>query len=380
MIYIICFTFSCFIAYCSSFFNKHSGKLILLVGFLVTCLLAGLRSVNIGTDIQWYALPLFNNAVSCDSIFELTQTSWLAPNLAYIYASNIEPMFLFVTYLLAKTGFGFNFYLFIIQLLIEIPLFLALMKFCKQRNTNFALVAALLYFSCFIFNYSLNLMRQFIATSFFILSFTYFRDRKYVRFLFLFLISLTFHRSAIICLSLILIYVIVTANFFNNLNNKTKFLILFLFLAISLIFILYGTKFLYFFLVKIGSKYASYLDGSVAFSINQFIVRLPLIIFYLIYFKKISVKNSRLYFFFLAALFLDLVVSQLSTLGNAYRLSYYFMSFNLLAVFYFFQICNKKKVLICFLLFIIYCVVYWIYYFYLGNSGETLPYKFFWSV
>lgn len=379
MIYLVCFTISTFFGYFARFFNKKSSKIILFVGFLLTCILAGIRALDIGTDIDWYALPLFNASLEVGSIFELTQTSWLAPNNAYIYASNIEPLYLLLTFIVAKSGLSFNFLLFLIQLLIEIPLYIAVVKLSKKNNSYLGYIAVFFYFCCFSFNYSLNLMRQYIATSFVILSFIYFISNKYWKSLLVFVVAFLFHKSSLICLVIPILYIFFNSKFFSRFSDGLKFGITFGLFFISLVCVLFGTKFLYEILLQMNNRYASYLSGNITFSLNQILIRAPLIVGYLVSYKNLIKMSSKYYFFFLFLLLFDLTVSQLSSLQNAYRLSYYFMSFNILAVFFFFAYNKSQYIKLYLLVFVIYCVVYWLYFFYFGNSGETLPFKFFWE-
>ena len=194
-----------------------------------------------------------------------------------------------------------------------------------------------------------------------------------------FVVAFLFHKSSLICLVIPILYIFFNSKFFSRFSDGLKFGITFGLFFISLVCVLFGTKFLYEILLQMNNRYASYLSGNITFSLNQILIRAPLIVGYLVSYKNLIKMSSKYYFFFLFLLLFDLTVSQLSSLQNAYRLSYYFMSFNILAVFFFFAYNKSQYIKLYLLVFVIYCVVYWLYFFYFGNSGETLPFKFFWE-
>lgn len=379
MIYLISFGISIFFIWLAKFFEKKLRFLFLIIGILITCVLAGLRSSTVGTDINWYALPLYNNALRATDFSSFYNSTYFPPNQYLSYAKDIEIIYLLSVYACAKLNFGLNGLLFISQLLIEIPLIIALYINTNNKKNYFSILCALLFFYFISFNRSLNLMRQFIACSFFILSFTLLLRKKIVLCILLFVIAVLFHNSILFCLIIPILYLLFTNKFYMAFNHTLRCLLIVLFFAFLFILILFGSSIIASLLNTIGSQYASYITGDLHFSVNQIIIRLPLIIIFLISSRDIFEYSSKKYYFYLSILLLDLCVSQLSTIGNAYRISYYFLFFDVLFIESAFDALSGRKKIFVFMLLLVYCLVFWIFFIYNENSGETIPFNFYWE-
>lgn len=379
MIYVISFGISIFFVWLAQFFEKKLRFIFLVAGILVTCILSGLRSSTVGTDISWYALPLYNNALRASDFFDFYNSTYFPPNQYLSYAKDIEALYLILVYTCAKLNFGLNGLLFITQLLIEIPLIFALYLNTNSRNRYFSIICALLFFYFISFNRSLNLMRQFIACSFFILSFTLLLKKKFIFCLLFFIVAILFHNSILFCLIIPVLYLLFTNKFFMSFNHTlrcTLIMVAFIFLFCLIVF---GSSIIASILNIIGSQYASYITGELQFSINQIIIRFPLIVVFLISSKELFRYSPKKYYFYLSILLLDLCVSQFSTIGNAYRISYYFLFFDVLFIGSTFNTLSGKKKILVFIFLLLYCIVFWIFFIYNENSGETIPFKFYWE-
>lgn len=116
------------------------------------CLLASLRGLNIGTDTDGYPLDYFTVSQNEDliSIFEGFGGT----------ISSVEPLFVMLTWIITRLTGSFQVLLFVIQLLTVIPIILTV-RAVSPRHIGFGVVM----YSLLFFAYSLNAMRQSIATA-----------------------------------------------------------------------------------------------------------------------------------------------------------------------------------------------------------------------
>ena len=54
--------------------KKPSGKMIVLIGLLIPCILAGIRNISVGTDTSGYVLNVYKIAISEQNIIEYFKT------------------------------------------------------------------------------------------------------------------------------------------------------------------------------------------------------------------------------------------------------------------------------------------------------------------
>lgn len=382
-IYLICFAVSCLFFKMSELSkNRIKYNMFTIIGLLIPCILAGLRSDTIGTDVHVYVKPMFEAACSASSFFEYQNVGWIA-SWTYMYVHEIEIGFSLFVYIIAKVFGNISVLLTCIQLLIIIPFYKGLSYFRKELS----IWLCMLIFYLMNYNVTLNMMRQWIAMALLFYGFRYVVERKPLNYIIVVLISMMFHNSAMIGVLFYLIYSFIYSNkkgknikilignkkytFVGKLN---KVIIIFIgfclaLLSINIIIIL---------LNQIGlNKYSSYINGDLYLLPIQILLRLPFIIVIIFNWKRYSEKYNISYYL-LTMMMIDLLISQLGSISHySWRISTYFSLFNCLS---YCSICffSKKKFTRASykLLLILYLIVYWVYYFVLQGIHETVPYIF----
>ncbi len=384
MIYLIIFIVSCLLIIISGLFknNKFFSKLLLMVGILLPCLLAGLRHYTVGTDVKGYVYPMYQFAVSSTNFKNYLSNHWTI-SWQIKSVSKYEIGFSALIYIIGKITNNFQVLLFFIQLLMVIPIYFGIKKI--NDNPKFISFGILVYYFM-LYHVSLNIVRQFLSIGFiFYGSCCLLKDNNYKKFIMMLLIGSLFHSSAIMGIVLLIIYfllnnrkelkkVVVIANHKIPIQKVISFIII----IISTILV-FNPNLLIKALQLIGlKKYISYINGDVTFSLKTFIFRLPILLLLLANFKRFldSDKNS---YFYVAVFCLDIIVSQfVSVSAYAQRISYIFQTFNLILVPKLCELYNKKNIKkIIVVLVIAYLCYYWNYQFIKYNRGETYPYIYF---
>lgn len=165
-----------------------------LLAVLPPILIAGLRDSTVGTDMEVYILPLFEGQVSSQQEFG-----------SFIDSNDLEILYLVLNFVVAKiTDYPFVLLL-LIHTLIIIPLYITAMKWREHLSP----VLFMFVFYMIFFQESLSIVRQSIALSFSLLAFTAFLENRYIKFFVYAIIAFLFHQTAVIALSLPLIYLAV---------------------------------------------------------------------------------------------------------------------------------------------------------------------------
>jgi hypothetical protein len=210
MIYITNFFVALGLFHASGKNQKHLRIFLIVLAVFILCLLAGLRSTSIGIDVDFYVtnnIPLAKK-VSLNEFLQLN-------------SSTTEVGFYFFLYISAAHSTGTFLPLFTIHLLIIVPL--AISCYLLKKDIDIPAFWCLFLFS--LYNTTLCLMRQSIASSFLLLGMTLiyqakrqpnqgnkitqFRRKKtynkkeFIWGIFFLLISTLFHTSALIYIVLI---------------------------------------------------------------------------------------------------------------------------------------------------------------------------------
>lgn len=355
--YVICFIISAIFAllskYCFRKNNNNLGKIFLILSFLGPCVLAGLRSIMVGTDVTVYVTGLYNSSIQSSNIFN------------FLGNIDIEYGFALLVYLSSKFG-DIHFCLFFIELFVVFPICIYIYK-CRNEKSIFL---SLLIFLLVIYCSSLNLMRQSIAISFVILSTYYFKNEKYFKTFLLFLLSLSFHyTSAVAILIYIMIYIINKTQ-----KNKLSYLLL-ITVAICLIpFILDN-------ILALLPKYSRYLTRENTLSMSDILMSSIKKIFWIVlllitYRSKTNTKNEKKELL----LSIMLLISDYSLFlcnikfSSAGRLGYYFLYY---AYFIFIPLISnafiQKKLVNIFLVIIL--SLFWINMAATDGQSSVYPYK-----
>ncbi len=353
--------------------TKHK-KVLVFIGLLIPCLLAGFRAKNIGTDVRIYLNPLFENALNSNSFGEYLNSTF-AGTWSVKLVSSFEFGFSLLVFLTAKLFHNIHAAMLLIEILIIVPFYKALKKLFDDKYISFGM---LLYYLLF-FNIGLNAMRQFIAISLSFLAFACAIKKENKQSIAYFVISFLFHKSSIIMFLITIGYWIV--NFkdivfkIHSRQISLKRIIALLIIALS-IFLVFNISIVRYFLEFINlDEYSKYLGGETYLLKSKIISKLPLILFVLWNLRK-YVKVNRLNLFWISLFVIEILVEQLSSI-NIYtiRVSYYF---SILNIYLFLDIIRnlKKHQKLSFSYLTIYSIIYWTYYFAICGAHETIPYVF----
>ena len=380
MIYIVCFFISCsFLWLSEKCKNKFARNGIVIVAILIPCLLAGLRADIIGTDVKVYVEPMYNAAKESHSLAAYMKQRWFVI-WRYMYVDKFEIGFSFMIFLIQKLGGSFAVVLFFIQVLIIAPIYIGLRKIRKPYPIWFGM----LVFYCLFYNTSLNMMRQWIAMAILFMAFSYLVLGEKKKYCIITFIACLFHTSAIMGFVILLVYIYSTkerkyikiANF--KLDESMAPVKIFVYGCIVLL----SLNIIVVILSRIGlSKYIGYIQGNNGLYIlpYQIFLRLPVIILFIIRWKKV-LKKDKLAPFYGSMLVLDLLTSQLMSINAyAFRIGSFFSEYNILsysALVYAGNRKYKKNRYMRLLYIVVYIIYYWLYYYVITGTHATFPYVF----
>lgn len=161
----------------SIFYRKN--KLIFSILILVLSLIAALRADSVGTDTDIYR----------EIMDYISQGK----------ANYIEPGWYLVNKIILFIGGDFNFLLWVASLMTLIPISYVIVK----HSPNFIL-SLFFYYSMYLYLNSFNMVRQAIAISLVLLSYTFLINNKRLWYWLSFFLAVTFHYTAIItCVAVI---------------------------------------------------------------------------------------------------------------------------------------------------------------------------------
>lgn len=380
VVYIVCFLASCAFFWLSEKCkSRFSRNILAIVAILIPCVLAGMRADTIGTDVKVYAEPMYMAAKESHNLSTYMNQRWFVI-WRYMYVSKFEIGFSFMIFFIQKLGGSFAQVLFFIQLLIVAPIYIGLKKIHKPYPICFGMFV----FYCLFYNTSLNMMRQWIAMAILFMAFSYLISEEKKKYCILTVVACLFHTSAIMGFAILLIYVYCT--------KKREYIKLGSFklseeMAPIKIFV-YGCAVLLLLniitiiLNKIGlSKYIGYIQGDNGLYLlpNQILLRLPILILFVVRWKKI-LREDKLASFYGSMLVLDLLTSQLMSINAyAFRIGSFFSEYSILSYSALVYAGNRKYKANRYirLLYVAgYIVYYWVFYYVITGTHATFPYVF----
>jgi transmembrane protein EpsG len=263
-------------------------KIALSLIFLSLCFITSIRNLTIGadTDSYYYYFTVIQSFSYTNYMIPMEPGFKLLYKIS-LYFSNKFSFFLFLEFLLFNLTYIYLFYKIIETLDLKITLTLLFSVIGFSLLSNWYL------------QFSLNGLRQGLSTPFLYLSLLYFHNNKYLKSILFFLISISFHTSALLLLPFYL---------FIKIQYKKVFLfyLLSIFLYITYInksLFYYSTKILNIsFLYKIIIEYSSnnsLSDSPYVGPILKFIlytISVPIIIFLVLNYKTIFNFNKKYYF------------------------------------------------------------------------------------
>ena len=360
--------------------NSFLRKIFVIIALLLPCVLSGMRSINVGTDTNVYAKQLYNLANAADSFSDFLSMRWWR-EWRYINVKDFEIAFVLLTYWTNKIFHSFQFLLFFIQLLNIVPLYIAITKF-KQLKGKMWLCMLIYYL--FLFNTSLNAMRQFIGISFTILALSeLINTKKYLRSFAYLLIGVLFHKSSILILIIYAIYWSTNSlkNSYIVLNKRrihTNSLVLMI-IFLLVIFLCSNISSSITLLKLLGfEEYINYVDGSFAIVLNKILIRVPFIIMFILAGKSFKENNNNPYFYIIVAV-LEIIILNFSTISTySARIGFvfqfiYVISLPMLCT------CSKNQSInrINKTILVIFLMINWYYRFVYMGVDATIPYELY---
>lgn len=348
------------------------------VALIIPCLLAGLRADSIGTDILNYAKPLFELAQNNSTFSSFYNSEWYRI-WQYSSPADFEMGYIVLVWVCSKVFNSFQSFLFFTQLLTVLPIYYALARYYSRDVLALGMCVYLFLF----YNQSLNMMRQWIGMAFIFLAISgYFckdikkNNNRLLAAILIIAFGMMFHTSALLGFALLALSVYIH-NGGDRLSRRVAIVC-----ACSIMIIMLLAPIAYM-LTSFGfGYYVNYLGSqSIQLMPNQIILRLPMFVYALITYKrgnKLDSQNA----FLLCTSFTAISLSQLVSLGeNSGRIGLFFDVFNILIpvkLLNTFEERDVRKALIV-LSVIAYCLVYWVYFYVISNSGETIPFALYTS-
>lgn len=378
MIYAVVFLASLILIHFGTKQKKPVLKgVIIAIGLLLPCVLAGLRATTVGTDTSGYVLDYYNVASSSDSFGSFAEV------INIKYNSN-DLLYMLLSFFFGKAGIPFHFLLFVIECLVVFPVYFSLKKFgFKGRE----LVFGMLFFYLAFYNLSLNMVRQSVALSLSVLGFSFLVNGagrrtwlKYLLSIALLLIAVGFHDTAAIVALVYVLYIFYAAKI---IPKKAKNIVTPILLAASFIGLMLYKPILSF----IGStgiypKAITYLNKYSMFDINYLGTILNVgIIALVVANKKLFIKRKVNYTFLFVLAIENAIIGFLgSFVMYAGRIAYY--SLALLLIGYVpllggeLSMKREKRNLkqVGFALLCIFMIVQWLVVIIINNSNNTMPY------
>lgn len=301
---------------------KYINYLFSIIAVFAPCFLAAVRDSSIGFDVSVYG----------DSVLKVAEKS---PDLFYLFSQfNMEKLYLSIAYLMGHYGNRYLYYL-ILQFLVIAPVYSTLMR---KETKKYAWVGMLVYF-CWLYPFSLNIMRQSIAIAIVIWGYRYVQERKFMKYLIVIAVACGFHLSALLGLAVYLIDLLTMSDaeqnissvrkFFATLSNINKVIILF---ATSLI-IIFGTYFINIISSVTGRFSRIVTDMSAGFNGLEIRNLLIMAVFIILLYILISGANNSETKLLLYLITIGAILYQIKVLSaQMYRISLFFTGFIIIAI------------------------------------------------
>ena len=175
--------------------NNKSYRLYIFVSVFMLIVVAGIRGVSVGTDINSYQLPMFRVSQKSSGIKEFFV------NVAYI---DNEWGYAILVFIIEKITNSINWLFLIEECFVLIPMAIAVWKYKNKMSP--AVLWMMYLFVFYISTY--NTIRQQIAMSIFFLAHIDLEEHKYTNYIFLMIVAFLMHYTVVVGLVLDMIYII----------------------------------------------------------------------------------------------------------------------------------------------------------------------------
>jgi hypothetical protein len=347
--------------------------------FLVTLPLtavAGLRTINVGTDIKVYGYGTFSSAVNQTSLFNYLHLIDVRYGIEHLYAV--------LNYIVSRFSNNINVFLFIASICTILPFVWAALIYREKLNVPISL-QLIVYWALFYGN-SLNILRQSMAMSLVyaaVAALITEKKKSVLLYVVLTLIAYEIHRTALISFVFLGIYF-----YLKKVGNKAtlglQISALLIFIPIISTIVLALTKKMI--NTPFLAKYQQYITGSnwlvqSSYGLSRIVLLTAggvISIFLLVFFilKTKDVVQKKYAIFFLCVLLIDLVTQFSAFYGKLLtRLGLYFVLFETITIPMLLK--NIFKGSLRFIMYVI-LIIYMVLIFYTvtkSGSGEIYPYE-----
>ncbi len=175
--------------------NSKKIRKYIAIGIFILCFFAGMRGTSVGTDTATVVHFRFDNAT--------LYKSWKS-----LLKPGNEPFVSLIAYFIKKSINNYHVFLFILELLCEIPLGIIAYKLRNRiKISGFMTVFMLMFYQI-----SLNIHKQSIAAAWLLLAVMYFREKKIGKAALVALFSTLFHGSVFMGIGLFtIVYILSTS-------------------------------------------------------------------------------------------------------------------------------------------------------------------------
>ncbi|MGX7048829.1 hypothetical protein RU86_GL000246 [Lactococcus piscium] len=306
--YFICFSVALTFSKISEIFrlkNISLYYLFMMLSILVLAIFAGIRNLNVGTDIGVYGQSTFYIATNSNHFSQMMN-----------YSSGIELGYNFINYIVSRFTSNLNVLLFTVSLITNTAAYLSFVNFRKSTSVVLSLFTYLMLF----YGLTLCLLRQSLAISLVLLAISYYMSTNKIKMpILLIALAVTFHSSGWFG-GLFLIFVYWLSN-----GKGKKLSKLFTLYFVSLILILTSVNILFKVLYSVGlfsDKYSQYFGGNLSvvnytsgISINN-LYRLVFLIGYFFIYSTLKKENDKAILLLLSSVILDFLILFLKGTGG----------------------------------------------------------------
>lgn len=364
----------------------HDKKLLCsflsAAGIIILILMAAFRADTVGTDVRVYAMQLYEKAIGSSSIRSYLSERWWS-SWHYMYVSDYEPGFSFTVYAAAVLTGSFPSVLAAIQAVIVLPVYAAI----KEFRPKIPVWLGMAVFELMFFNLGLNIMRQMTACSFCLLAYAYMINEKHKQYLITNIIACLFHKTAVFGFAVYAVYwFIVRSSSKRRKKHYDRGYVLKLGRLRTSIFstrvigavlgcmlLIAMVPLIVIVIRALGKGY--YVSQGFSLMPKQIVLRLPLLAVFLISGRRS--KEKYLHSFFMTLLIIEMTISQFASFSEqTVRICYFISMIDILCIPY---LCTLYKGMHRTVLqgyYLMYLGFYWIYFFVISGSGQTIPYLF----
>lgn len=389
MIYLMTFGISCLLFQLSeSGYAKRKKSLKIILVFLAICvpsLLAGLRDSSIGTDVELYG----------NSWFRFTRLFNLKEYLDFAQRCSVGVIYALLNYVVALFTDDVKIFYFILSFLETAMIYFGIKHInnseryiwndkikIKKRGSEISLPFAMFCYYTIFYNNTLNLLRQSLAITIVFLAYGFLVNRKYKTTIFLLILAVLSHSSAIFSFIILPLYLI-SGKFKSKFNVLMFDLVIFSVTAIAMIVY----KPILNFLVShriLSSRFFTYMEETVVGGRMIRTVFWFLLAFfaYIAFYKMINFRSDNK--FIISCISMSAAFSLITFMGNVFaiRMAFYFdvsaIAFiPMIPKIYKFKIGKDRNMkYLVYILLIILLIGRWYLDYVRSLNGQTYPYKF----